>query len=259
MLRRLFVFLFAVSTACAAQSNPDRALLERMRPLYDTPFRHGLISFDCAIDFDFKQHVVANVGSVERAPESLVSALEPLRYRVFVDRTGAIVSAQPKLPDLSAIPNATVVEDSDRQLMQVGLNNWTPHADGEILPLGPTKYQFEKTPSGYKLSMQGENLDAVLTIDADLDILSGVVEKPMHIDMTTEFASGPHGLVLSKASTNTNHLGTVKYAYTYQAIDGFQIPEAISLTSPQNATLDYKLTDCKTQHGIVVKVQPAQH
>lgn len=140
--------------------------------------------------------------------------------------------------------------------MQAGLSNWTPHADGDLLPLGPTKYHFEKMADGYKLSMEGGNLNAVLSITNDMQIISGVVEKPMHIDMTTKFENGLNGLVLASSTTNSNHLGIVKYAYTYQTVDGFQIPQSISLTSPQNLTLDYRLSDCKTQHGIVVKVKP---
>ena len=95
-----------------------------------------------------------------------------------------------------------------------------------------------------------------MTVDNELRVVSGVVEKPMHIEITTKFQDGPDGLVLTAATTNTNHMGTVRYGYTYQTLDGFEIPSSITLNSPQNQTLSYSLSDCRTQHGIVVKVGP---
>lgn len=231
-------------------------LLAKTKALYDTPFRRGLISFDCAIQFDLRQHLKDNQAPASATTGPLFDLLEPIRYRAFVDVSGATVSAQPKLPDLTKVPSATVAEESNRNLMQIGLGNWVPYAYGELLPLGPTKYHFERIPSGYTLSMQGDNLEAALVLNSELHLVSGTVEKPMYIEMTQDFISGPNGLLLANSSTNSNHAGIVKFQYTYQAIDGFQLPDSITLTSPQNLTLRYKLTGCKTQHGIVVKVQP---
>jgi hypothetical protein len=263
MRSRLLLLSFGLCLPCFSQSNDtDQSLLEKTKALYDTPFRRGLISFDCAIQFDLKQHLKDNLAPAAAATGPLFDLIEPIRYRVFVDGSGAIVSAQPKLPDLSKVPHANDAEESNRNLMQFGLGNWVPYAYGELLPLGPTKYKFEKTPIGYTLSMHGDNLESVLRLDRDLHLISGTVEKPMHIEMTQNFIKGPDGLVLAASSTNTEHAGIVNYQYTYQAIDGFQIPDSIILTSPQGITLRYKLTDCKAQHGIVVKVKvesPAKH
>jgi hypothetical protein len=260
MRLKLPVIFLSISAVCSAQSNnADNALLQKAKALYDTPFRRGLINFDCSIEFDLKQHLKDNLAPASVLTGPLFNLLEPIRYRMFVDGSGATVSAQPKLPDLAKVPQATEAEESNRNLMQFGLSNWVPYAAGELFPLGPTKYHFEKVSTGYTLTMQGDNLETALVLDNQLHLVSGTVEKPMHIEMTQNFVSGPTGLLLTESSTNTNHIGTVKYQYSYQTIDGFQIPDAIVLTSPQNVTLRYKLTDCKTQHGIVVKVQPPQH
>ncbi|MBB5062327.1 hypothetical protein [Granulicella mallensis] len=50
-----------------------------------------------------------------------------------------------------------------------------------------------------------------------------------------------------------------EHGFTYiNIVDGFQLPQNIGLTSEQNKmTLNYTLTDCKTQHGIVVHVAPS--
>ena len=48
-----------------------------------------------------------------------------------------------------------------------------------------------------------------------------------------------------------------RFTYTYQAVDGFQLPLHVEVTSELNKlTLRYTLTDCKTQHGVVIHVAP---
>jgi hypothetical protein len=257
MRRTLILFLSILCSIAEAQATAsDQTLLDKARALYDTPFRRGLINFDCSVIFDFKQHVLDNFGAVPSGAASLVEKLQPLQYRVFVDITGAVVSSQQKLPDLSGIPNATTVEDSNRNLMQIALTNWVPHAAGEVLPLGPTKYHFTKTLEGYELAMTGPGLDSILSLNSGLKITSMSVQKPMEIDATVDFSTGPDGLLLSAASTTANHTGIVRYEYTYQLVDGFQIPSSVMLLSPQNQILKFSITACKTQHGVVVNVKP---
>jgi hypothetical protein len=250
------LFLAIGTTAFAQTSSVDANLLSKTRALYDAPFRRGLISFDCAITFDAKQNVINNLGSVPPGASHIVEALQPLKYRVFADLKGAVVSAQPKLPDLSGIPNAEVVEESNRNLIQFALGNWVPYAGGEVLPLGPTKYHFDKSETGYRLSMMADGLDSTLDLNTDLKITSMTVRQPMSIVGTTNFTEGPNGFTLESATVNANNTGLVRYKYTYQTVDGYQLPASISVASPQNQTLQYGLSDCKTQHGTVINLGP---
>jgi hypothetical protein len=253
-----YVTSFCQSPKVARSPSEAVALLAKTKALYDTPFRAGLINFDCAIDFDFDQYLKSNLGGAARTDSPLAQLLKPIRYRVFVDNSGATVSAQPKLPDFSQLPLASQLEESNRDLMQMGLTNWVPYAYGEVLPVGPTNYQFEKTTTGYNLSMDGHGITGKLTLDNDLHLVGGVLDTSQHIEITTKFVSAPNGLVLAASSTDTNHLGVARFTYTYQVVNGFQLPQSIGLTSEQNKmTLNYTLTDCKVQHGIVVHVAPS--
>jgi hypothetical protein len=232
-------------------------LLTKTKALYDTPFRSGLISFTCAVGFDFAQHLKSNFGEAARTDSPIAKLLEPIKYRVFVDHSGATISAQPKLPDFSQFPIASHLEESNRFLMQTGLSNWVPYAYGEVLPIGSTNYQFEKTGTGYNLSMDGRGITGKLILDRDLRLRGGVIDTSQHIEITTTFVDAPNGLVLSASSTDTDHAGVARFTYTYQAVDGFQLPQHVVVASEQNKmTLNYTLTDCKTQHGIVVRVAP---
>jgi hypothetical protein len=241
-----------------AKSPSDAAvLLAKTKALYDTPFRSGLVSFSCAIDFDFAKHLKSNFGDAARTDSAIAQLLEPIRYRVFVDHSGATISAQPKLPDFSQLPIAAQLEESNRSLIQTGLSNWVPYAYGEVLPIAPTNYQFDKTATGYNLSMDGQGITGKLILDRDLRLREGVIDASQHIEITTKFVVAPNGLVLAASSTNTDHAGVARFTYTYQVVDGFQLPQHVELASEQNKmTMNYTLTDCKTQHGIVVHVAP---
>ena len=141
--------------------------------------------------------------------------------------------------------------------MQIVLSNWVPYAYGEVLPIGSTNYQFEKTAIGYNLPMNGQGVTGKLVLDHDLYLVSGIVDTSQHIEITTNFVSAPNGLVPTASSTDTDHAGLARCTYTYQAVDRFQLPQRVGLTSEQNKmTLHYTLTDCKAQHGIVVHVAP---
>src|ERR1700744_4055648 len=64
-------------------------LLAKTKALYDTPFRSGLVSFSCAIDFDFAQYLKTNFGANAQTDSPIAQLLQPIKYRIFVDRSGA--------------------------------------------------------------------------------------------------------------------------------------------------------------------------
>lgn len=252
-----YVTSFCQSPKFAKSSGDAEDLLAKTKGLYDTPFRSGLINFSCAINFDFAQYLKSNFGEAARTDSPVAQILTPIRYRIFVDHSGASISAQPKLPDFSQLPVAAQLEESNRLLMQTGLNNWVPYAYGEVLPLSPTNYHFERTATGYNLSMDGQGITGTLILDSDLRLVSGVIDTSQHIEITTKFVSAPKGLVLASSSTDTDHAGIASFTYTYQVIDGFNLPKDVGLSSEKNKmTLNYALTDCTVQHGVVVHVAP---
>jgi hypothetical protein len=265
MLRYFLIAILGVSCVTSFCQSPVIAkspgdadgLLAKTKALYDTPFQSGLINFSCTIDFDFAQHLKSNFGDAARTDSPIAQLLKPIRYRIFVDHSGATISPQPSLPDFSQLPLAAQVEESNRNLMQAGLNNWVPYAYGEVLPIAPTNYQFEKTATGYNLSMDGKGITGKLILDHDLRVVSGTIDTSQHLDMTTKFVSASNGLVIAESSTDTDHTGVARFTYTYQIVDGFQLPQRVGVTSEQNKiTLSYALTDCKAQHGIIVHVAP---
>lgn len=254
----LALIIFPVSTF-AQSTDSDEAMLAKTRALYDTPFLRGLINFDCAVRFDFEEHLRESFGSVPQKASALVQALSGISYRVLVDRTGAVASIQGKAPDLSAVPQGALLEQADRQIIQAGIGQWVAFAYGEILPVGPTKAHFSKTADGYTITMNGPGVGGTLRVDPELRLVGGTMDEPQHIDFASKFVTGSNGLLLDENTVEVDQSGPTDFHFTYHQIDSYQLPETITVKSAQGLRWQFALDDCKTQHGIVVKVLPPQH
>jgi hypothetical protein len=261
-LRMRFLFcLIAGFFLCAHGASQtvgsDGALLAKTRALYDAPFLQGLVSFDCAVKFDWKQHFLEVLPTIPPAAVPTIDRLQTIQHRVFVDLSGAVVSSVPKPPDLSGIPKATELEQVYDALVPGGINAWMPFGRNVILPDGPTHYNFEKIDSGYKVALDGAGVVATLLLAEDLRITSGVSQLPQATRFTTEFIKGTHGFLLSSlktADTNETQNQVAEFSYTYQDVDGFQIPSRVMVKPSTSEAWNYELTDCKVMKGMVIKV-----
>jgi hypothetical protein len=138
-----------------------------------------------------------------------------------------------------------------------GINAWMPFGRNVILPDGPTHYNFEKMDSGYKLALDGAGVEATLLLAEDLRIMSGVSQLPQAMRFTTEFIKGSHGVLLSSvktADTNEPQNQVAEFFYTYQDVDGFQIPLRVTVKPSTSEAWNYELTDCKVMKGVTIKV-----
>lgn len=97
-------------------------MLSKARDLYDAPFTRQLVSFDCSVRFDWKKHFIDTVGVVPAAAIPTVNRLQMLPHRVFVDRSGAVVSEIPRASDLSGTPRAAELEAAFQAMVSSGLN-----------------------------------------------------------------------------------------------------------------------------------------
>jgi hypothetical protein len=252
-----FVLLNSFSASCFSQTKvSDKALLEKTRALYDSPFLQGLVSFDCAVKFDWKQHFLEVLPNIPPAAVPTIDRLGTIQHRVLVDPSGAVVSSVPKAPDLSGVPKATELEEVYGAMIPGGINAWMPFGMNIILPDGPTQYSFEKMDSGYKVALNGAGVTATLLLAEDLRIASGVSLLPQSTRFTTEFIAGPHGFLLSSLKTaDTNGSNAVaEFFYTYQEVDGFQIPSKVTVKPSTSEAWKYELADCKVMKGVVIKV-----
>ena len=74
---------FCQSPKLVKSPSDAEGLLTKTKALYDTPFRSGLISFSCEVNFDFAEHIKSNFGDNARTDSPIARLLEPIRYRIF--------------------------------------------------------------------------------------------------------------------------------------------------------------------------------
>jgi len=202
------------------------------------------------------------LGTVPPAALPLVERLQTIEHRVFVDRTGATVSAIPKTPDLGAIPHASELEQGYRSIVAGGLNAWLPFSTNVILPIPPTKYAFQKSASGSTLTLNGNNVQATLLLDSDMRLTNISSQLPQPISSTTEFEDGPNGYLLRtlkmavRPEANTRQQNT--FAYTYQAVQNVQLPASVAVTTATPESWHFALTGCRAVIGKVVTVAPSR-
>jgi len=262
MYRRVFSFVMCCLCAPAVSQTvaSDEALLAKTRGLYDAPFTRDLVSFDCAVQFDWKKHFVDFLGTMPPAAAPIAERLQTIQHRVFVDRTGAVVSAIPKATDLNGVAHAAELEKSFDAMVSGGISAWLPFGTNIILPIAPTKYSFEKLDSGYKLVMNGPGVAATLLLKEDMRLTSVVSQLPQPMRFTTEFTPGPEGFLLGSVKTGSTNDTSVTleatFTFAYQTVQGFQLPSLVTVTPATKEAWHYGLTDCKAVKGAAIKVGP---
>jgi hypothetical protein len=265
MRRRLAsVALFCACVQALSQTHssdpPDQALLARTRALYDAPFTRNLFSFDCAVQFDWKKHVVDAVGSVPAALAPTVEQLQTVQHRVSVEQvSGAVVSAVSITSNQTALPAAGLENVFDK-VVAGGLNAWLPFGTNVILPVGATKYAFQRIDGGFRLTLSGPGVDATLLLNPDLRMTSGVSQLPQPMRFSTNFIGGPDGFLLASVKTGSTSdasaAGDATFSYTWQTVQGFQLPLLVTVTPSNPESWRYALNDCHVSTKTVLNVAP---
>jgi hypothetical protein len=107
--------------------------------------------------------------------------------------------------------------------------------------------------------MDGPSLAATISLDSDLKVTGGVVQFPQDYRFTTDFEAGPDGYLLRSVrtdSTSGDKNGESTFAFTYQAVDGIQLPNEVTVSPPTSEPWHFTLVDCKVVHFVTVKVVP---
>ena len=233
--------------------------MAKARAAYDAPFTRNLASFDCAVQFDWKEHFSEMFGTLPPAAVSIAEKLQTINHRVSVDHMRAVVSSTPKEPDFRSDQHGAQpgqLEQVFIAMVSSGLNAWLPMSTNGILPAEKTQYKFEKQASGYELTMNGKNGAGTLLLQPDLRVMSGAMQLPQPMRFSTDFKSGPQGFVLSSVKTESTENGEATFAYTYQSVDQFQIPDMVTVTPATTGKWHYSLVDCKVVKFVKVDVLP---
>jgi hypothetical protein len=248
--RALIVFCFGAMLCHAQATKTDQALLNEAREKYDAPFNRNLQSFDCAVDFSWKQHFTetTRVGD-EGTDEELEKIFQPIRNRVTVTRQSVTVSPGMTDDAVNKLPHGGMAEGLLEHAIQKSLYNWLPASTNVLLPAPTTPVHFEPSSSGYKLSFKMQDSDIEMALAPDMRLKSATLKAPQSEHFETSFAPGQQGFLLTSWTMgedgNSEPGHRLIFTYTYQTVDGVQLPEQVAVVRESHHEMwRYKLSGC---------------
>jgi hypothetical protein len=192
--RASIVFCFCAMLCHAQATKTDQALLNQAREKYDAPFNRNLQSFDCAVDFSWKEHFTetTRVGD-EGTDEELKKFFQPIRNYVAVTRQDLTVSSGLTDDAIGKFPMAALAEFLLEHAVQKSLYIWLPASTNMILPNPATPVSFEQSPSGYKLAFKVQASDVEMVLAPDMRLQSTTLKAPQSGHFETSSRLGSRG------------------------------------------------------------------
>ena len=242
---------------CRAQETPtDATFLKQARARYDAPFERNLQSFDCAVEFNWKQHFteVVRLGD-EGTDEEIAKFIQPIRNRVTVTRQKVTVSAGTMTDEeITKLPHGGMAEYLLQHTIEFSLRNWLAASNNAMLPPEGTAVHVEPTTSGYKLELKIQTFDVEMMLARDMSLQSEAAKGSDSDRRETDFRPGPQGFLLTSFRLGEDGDfrpgNRIILSYTYQNVGGFQLPEQVAIDrESHHEGWHYKLTGCAVKTG----------
>jgi hypothetical protein len=253
-----FFYLIVVFSLCAAFCHAqigtdDATFLKQARAKYDAPFERNLQSFNCAVEFNWKQHFTEAVRlGDEGTDEEIAKLIQPIRNRVTVTRQNVAVSAGMTEGEVSKLPHGGMAEGLLEHAVRFSLNNWLAASNNVMLPPEDTPVHVEPSTSGYKLELKIQTFDVEMLLAHDMSLQSETAKESASDRRETDFRPSPQGFLMT--SFRLGEDGDFRpgkriiLTYTYQSVGGFQLPEQVAINRESHHEVwHYKLTDCRVQ------------
>lgn len=251
--RASIVSCFCAMLCHAQAGKTDQQLLRQVREKYDAPFNRNLQSFDCAIDFSWKEHFkeTTRVGD-EGTDEQLGKIFQPIRNRVTVTRQSVTVSSGLTDPEEAKLPFGGMAEGLLKHAVQRSLYNWLSASTNAILPDPATPVHVEQSSSGYTLAYKVQTADVEMLLAPDMRLQSASVKAPQGEHFETYYVPGPQGFLLTRwtmGEDGNSGLGhSLIFTYSYQAVNGVQLPEHVAVVRESHHEVwRYTLNDCSVK------------
>jgi len=251
---RASIVLCLCAMLCHAQATKtDQELLSQARDKYDALFNRNLQSFDCAVDFSWKQHFTetTRVGD-EGTDEELETIFQPIRNRVLVTQQKVAVSSGMTDDAIGKLPHGGMAEFLLEHAVEKSLYTWLPASTNTMLPDLATQVSFEQSATGYKLDFKMQTFDVEMVLAPDMRLKGAAVKGSPSDGFETTFGSGPQGFLLTSLTVgedgNTAPGHRLIFTYTYQAVDGVELPEHVVINRESHYEVwRYRLSDCKVK------------
>jgi len=253
ILNASIVFCFCAMLCNAQTANTDQALLSQIRGKYDAPFNRSLGSFNCAVDFSWKDHFkeTLRVGD-EGTDEELETVFQPIRHRVVVTRQSVTITSGLSESEIDKLPHGGMAERLLEHAIQKSLYTWLPAGTNAILPNAATPVSIEQTSSGYKLAIKMQNPEVEMALDPEMRLQSASLKANPSSHVETSFAPGAQGFLLTSLTVgdggNSEQGHRLTFSYTYQTVDGVELPEHLVVSRESHHEVwRYTLSGCSVK------------
>jgi hypothetical protein len=253
----LAAILFSICAVVghAQMAGSDAALLSKARAAYDAPFNRNLQSFDCAVEFNWKQHWADTyrVGD-EGTDDEIETFIQPIRNRVTVTREDAIVSSGMTEDQEHKLPRAGMAEGLLKHAVRFSLRTWLVASNNALLPPAGTPVHFESSTSGYQLKLKIKTFDVVMMLKRDMSLQSMGVKGSDADHQELEFLPGPQGFLLGSwtmgEDADFKPGNRLIFTYAYEVVDGFEIPAQVVVNRESHHEVwRFKLSNCTVKKG----------
>lgn len=248
--RASIVFCFCAMLCHAQATKTDQALLSQARGKYDAPFDRNLQSFDCAVDFSWKEHFTetTRVGD-EGTDEELETIFQPIQNRVAVTWQSVTVLSGLTDDAEEKLPHGGMAEGLLKHAVQKSLYTWLDAGTGMFLPNPDTPVSFEQSPSGYKLTFKVQTSNVEMVLAPDMRLQRATLKGPQSTKFETSFSSGQQGFLLTRLirgeDGNFEPGNRLIYTYSYQTVDGVELPQNVAvIRESHHEVWRYRLSDC---------------
>jgi len=251
---RMSIVLCFCAMLCRAQATQtDQVLFSQIREKYDAPFERNLQSFDCAVDFNWKEHFkeTTRVGD-EGTDEEIEKLIQPIRNRVMVTRQNVTVSNGLTDAEMDKLPYRGMAEGLLEHAVQKSLYTWLTASTKAILGDPATLVSVEQSKHGYKLAFKVQGSDIEMDFAPDMRLQRGGMKANPSDQILTSFDHGPQGFFLTLLTMGED--GSLKqgnrliYSFTYQSVDGVELPlRAVVIRESHNEVWEYTLSGCSVK------------
>lgn len=236
MLILLFLFAVAAVHIPMARCADKNEVIRKTNGAYYSLSRNGLMEFRCEVlpDWDaaYKDLKMDAVGR-----DQVIPAAKQTHFEVAVGPTGAILVSHQSDVAPATEEMAKRIRDVTGGIDQIltgFFQTWSQFMFNAPLPGSDSEYQMEEIGGGYRLTTEGKDVHAVITMDREF-VINTMEAKTPELEGTVHphFVSHAGGLVLAKYEGNYgtgSNSQVMSVEIQYQDIGNLPLPRVVTLT-----------------------------
>jgi hypothetical protein len=245
-----------LASTLAAQSEADKAFVQRGMKSYYGLTREGLQGYSCSAIPNWQVILGDQLKGDPAAAESALTTLRAIHFNVSVNSAGkATVTHNDATAPNDAMANAFKQIYGGMQQMIGGFYDTTAlFLFNTPFPAADSAFKLEKQGAQYRLSYKEGDAQVATTLDSDFAVSSlNVTGADFTSQIQPTFTKTDKGLLLASYQATyqpkpTGDAAVISVHWDYQLVDGFQLPKTLGLSGTSGSspfTSEILLSDCQ--------------